>query len=259
MAETCNLLTMWRPDHKETPEECARQALVLFAELARIDPSFEVFRTTSRRRGKYVDTPVPTDVQGLAGLFAKGVIRGQFSRKPIETLGYRLHAQTPSRRYGSETSYSSIAINGGTSGANANSCLLNLYVEADDYERVVNVPMQIQLFHAMVKAFSPQVGHADIGDFRDAVVDIPSHLRTELAVDWIMYFSRGWGTVPPLPAPVRIEPVGRVGTLVILTPERASASNPEDVRLGRQVQALLSKAGLLNLDRLDGGAQRTRN
>ncbi len=101
MAETCKLATLWRPDHKETPEECARQALVLFAELARIDSSFEIFRTTSRKRGKYVRTPVPTDLEGVAQLFAKGVNRNDTDRKPIEPLGYTLWAQTPSRRYGS--------------------------------------------------------------------------------------------------------------------------------------------------------------
>jgi hypothetical protein len=39
--------------------------------------------------------------------------------------------------------------------------------------------------------------------------------------------------------------VGDKGTLVILTPERLTASNPEHVELGRQVRRLLSKAGLL--------------
>jgi len=252
MAETCNLLTLWRPDHKETPEECARQALVLFAELAQIDPEFATFQTTSRKHGKYVDTPVPMDVEGLARLFAKGVNRGEFDRKPIERLGYTLNATTQGKNC------AWLAVNGGTSDTCYNSCLLRQY-GGEYYERVVNAPTQIQLFHAMVKAFSPQIGCTGLSDFQDAMVDLPNYLRTEFEVDWIMYFSRGWGTVPPLPAPVRIEPVGQAGTLVILTPEPASASNPEDVRLGRQVQALLGKAGLLNLDRLRGGARPTRS
>jgi hypothetical protein len=62
-----------------------------------------------------------------------------------------------------------------------------------------------------------------------------------------MYFSRECGTVPPLPAPVRIEPVGNRGMLVILSPEPVSASNPEHLELGRQVRALLKKSGVLNL------------
>jgi hypothetical protein len=64
-------------------------------------------------------------------------------------------------------------------------------------------------------------------------------------VGWVMYFSRLQGTVPPLPAPVRIEPVEDRGALVILTPERFTAANPEHVALAARVHALLNRAGLL--------------
>jgi hypothetical protein len=248
------LVTYWRPDHKETPEECARQALIFFAELARVDLVFETFRTTSRKRGKYVHTPVPTDLDGLAQLFAKGVIRTHRGGSVMEELGYTLDATTPSKRFPSirDASYGAMRLTGGTSGTSCNSCLLELYFEGEDYERIVNIPTLTRLFNVMVTAFAPQVGKTYYGDFYDAVSTLPSHLRTELDVDWMMYFARAWGTVPPLPAPVRIEPVGKAGTLVILNPVGVSASNPEDVQLGRQVQALLRKAGLLNRDRLRG-------
>jgi hypothetical protein len=44
---------------------------------------------------------------------------------------------------------------------------------------------------------------------------------------------------------VRVEPVEDKGTLVILTPERFTASNPEHVALAATVQELLGRAGLL--------------
>ncbi|NMO22117.1 Imm52 family immunity protein, partial [Pyxidicoccus fallax] len=50
----------------------------------------------------------------------------------------------------------------------------------------------------------------------------------------------------PLPAPVRIEPVEDKGTLIILTPERFTASNPEHVALAARVHELLGGAGLLH-------------
>jgi hypothetical protein len=65
-------------------------------------------------------------------------------------------------------------------------------------------------------------------------------------VGWVTYFSRARGTVPPLPAPVRIEPVEDKGTLVILMPERFTVSNPEHLALAARVQALLDQAGLLH-------------
>jgi hypothetical protein len=64
-------------------------------------------------------------------------------------------------------------------------------------------------------------------------------------VGWVMYFSRLRGKVPPLPAPVRIEPVEDKGTLVTLTPERFTAANPEHVALAARVHELLDRAGLL--------------
>jgi hypothetical protein len=44
---------------------------------------------------------------------------------------------------------------------------------------------------------------------------------------------------------VRIERVEDKGTLIILTPERFTAANPEHVALARRVRELLSRAGLL--------------
>lgn len=62
---------------------------------------------------------------------------------------------------------------------------------------------------------------------------------------WVMYFSRLRGPLPPLPAPVRVEPVEEQGTLVILTPERFTVANPEHVELAAQVHEVLERAGLL--------------
>jgi immunity protein 52 of polymorphic toxin system len=60
-----------------------------------------------------------------------------------------------------------------------------------------------------------------------------------------VYLSRRQGRVSPLPAPVRIEPVEKLGALIILTPERFTASNPEHVALSERVGELLDRAGLL--------------
>jgi hypothetical protein len=64
-------------------------------------------------------------------------------------------------------------------------------------------------------------------------------------VGWIMYLPRSRGMVPPLPAPVHIEPVEDKGTLLILTPERFTAANPAHVELAQRVHELLDRAGLL--------------
>ena len=64
-------------------------------------------------------------------------------------------------------------------------------------------------------------------------------------VGWITYLSSRRGPVPALPAPVRVEPVENLGTLITLTPERFTADNPAHVELATHVHSLLDRAGLL--------------
>jgi hypothetical protein len=81
----------------------------------------------------------------------------------------------------------------------------------------------------------------------DAHRDIIEKKSPDVWVGWVTYLSRRLGRVPPLPAPVRIEPVEDKGMLVILTPERFTASNPEHVALAERVRELLDRAGLLTV------------
>jgi hypothetical protein len=95
---------------------------------------------------------------------------------------------------------------------------------------------------AMALAWEPEWAIATSHEHRDL---LPQPPRAGAFVGWVMYFSRQRGTVPPLPSPVRVEPVEDRGTLVILTPERFTASNPEHVALAARVHELLDRAGLL--------------
>ena len=60
-----------------------------------------------------------------------------------------------------------------------------------------------------------------------------------------MYCANRQGRVPPLPAPVRIERVQDKGTMITLSEERFTASNPEHVALTVRVHELLDQAGVL--------------
>jgi immunity protein 52 of polymorphic toxin system len=62
---------------------------------------------------------------------------------------------------------------------------------------------------------------------------------------WVGYCSSRQGRVPPLPAPVRIERVSDKGTLITLSDERFTASNPEHVARVVRVHELLDRAGVL--------------
>jgi len=62
---------------------------------------------------------------------------------------------------------------------------------------------------------------------------------------WMTYVAHHRGRVPVLPPPVRIEPVENKGTLIVLTQERFTITNPDHVELARHVRELLDHAGLL--------------
>nr|WP_225937400.1 immunity 52 family protein [Myxococcus sp. RHSTA-1-4] len=99
-----------------------------------------------------------------------------------------------------------------------------------------------EVVRAMALAYEPDCGVATSDLHRDTAWQRPP---IGTFTGWITYLSRQRGTVPPLPAPVRIEPVEDKGTLIILTPERFTASSPEHVALAARVQELLDRAGLL--------------
>lgn len=100
--------------------------------------------------------------------------------------------------------------------------------------------MLSSVLRAMVLAWEPEWGVVTSDEFRDAVKP-----TDDTFVGWVTYFSRRRGVVPPLPAPVRIDPVDELGWLITLTPERVSASNPEHVALAKRVGELLDRAGLM--------------
>ncbi|WP_235685915.1 Imm52 family immunity protein [Corallococcus silvisoli] len=60
-----------------------------------------------------------------------------------------------------------------------------------------------------------------------------------------MYFADFRGPVPPLPTPVQVERLPDRGTLITLTQERFTASNPAHVALAADVQRRLQDAGML--------------
>ncbi|WP_224371665.1 immunity 52 family protein [Hyalangium versicolor] len=122
-------------------------------------------------------------------------------------------------------------------------CVLRPYDEGPISERVLTASVMAAVLRAMVLAWEPEWGVVSSHQYDDLISEQVMPAGT--SVGWVMYFSRLRGTVPPLPAPVRIEPVEDKGTLVILTPERFTASNPEHVTLAARVHDLLDRAGLL--------------
>ena len=139
---------------------------------------------------------------------------------------------------------------GGYAGAR-NVCLFTPPEEGPVMEELWREPVLARVLTSMAVAWEPDFAMASSSE----MVELILKRKGEVRVGWLTYLSRRLGTLTPLPAPVRIEPVGEQGWLLSLSPERMSASNPEHVAFTARVRELLDRAGLLASpeSRLAGG------
>jgi hypothetical protein len=215
----------------ESAEACARRAERFFQLLGQCDPAWARWYQSANSFEEARKRLFTTDSVNFEKLFAQ-------EEHQIGD-GFSFHLWTGDSR--EETS----SVDGSCGSADSflsSTCVLTPFDEGPVGERMLTAPMMAEVLRAMALAWDPEWGVATSEVHRDRVTDRP---RPGTFVGWVMYFSRLRGTVPPLPAPVRIEPVEDKGTLVILTPERFTASNPEHVALAARVHELLNRAGLL--------------
>lgn len=223
----------WGP-RKETPEECAKRAEAFLTAIANVDPAFSQWFEQGRSR----KDALKRRIEPSRELLEKRVRRGR--DRQFEDLGYSVWAWN-----GAPDDYDVCGFNfncGGYCEGLFNRCVVDLPIRGPTAERVLSAPVLTGLIRSMALAWEPESAIATSEMHRDAVTPDGN---ADSFVGWIMYFPRSRGSVPPLPAPVRIEPVEDKGTLIVLTPERLTAENPEHVELGKRVHELLSRAGLL--------------
>lgn len=216
----------------ESVEQCARRASAFFQFLGRIEPTWNRWCETGDSFEEASRKQVATDEASL---------RAHFSRKDRrlgDAFMYWLWAgATPD-----ETTKVS-----GTCGSadpwTPSSCVLSPSEQGPIADRLVTATVLSQVVREMALIWEPEFGLATSSEHYGSTSSRP---KMGTLPGWVMYFSRQRGTVPPLPAPVRVEPVGELGTLVVLTPERFTATNPEHVALASQVQQVLDAAGLFH-------------
>lgn len=226
---------------QETADECAHHAELFFRLLMRCDASLcQWYRSGKVPRGS-PGHPVRADhLEDLKEQLLRGRIRTDRNKRVIEDLGFSLAVWNRQP----DNNATKVRLHCGRySEWVGNSCLLTPPSEGEAAERMLSLPTLIQVLSCMVTAWDPDWG---VVNSNLSLLELaPAAPKTDAAVGWVTYFARRRGPVPPLPAPVRIEPVGSLGMLVVLTPERFTASNPEHMALGRRVRELLSRAGLL--------------
>ncbi|MBN8229994.1 immunity 52 family protein [Corallococcus macrosporus] len=229
----------WGP-RKESPEECARRTASFLNRLAECDPFLAHWYKPARsRKDARTHSLMPPDMPLLAEMFRRGVNRER-GGPVFEDLGFSFWFDNG----GTSRDCAALRIRcGGYAEAHSNSCFLSLPNQGPNAERIFTASVLAEVVRSMALAWEPEWVaamsrmHRELDD-KDGNADI--------LLGWVTYLSRHRGTVPPLPAPVRIEPVGDQGTLIILTPERFTVSNPEHIALARRVRELLARAGLMS-------------
>jgi hypothetical protein len=236
MRENYYVGAYWGP-RKETALECARRAELFFHMLARCDPGFTQWYRAGRGFPRELPGwPVRPEVKDLEELFLRNRLRTDIGKRVIEDMGFSTivwNAEKPMTRLHLRCGkYSPWA---------GNVCLLELAREGALRERLLHAPVLAQVLTCMATAWDPDFAVATSSQ----MVDLVEKRKGEVRVGWLTYLSRRLGQVPPLPAPVRIEPVGALGWLLLLSPEPMTASNPEHVALSSRVRELLDRAGLI--------------
>jgi hypothetical protein len=232
-SETYYAGAYWR-FRKEAPDECGRRAVVFFQALSPVDPCFSRWFKLGRSRKEALKNRIETRQADLEKMFRRG------KDKLFEELGFRISGWNGE---GDDDEACGFYITcGGYAEEVGNVCVFDLpNGDGPNAQRVLTAPVLTGLVRAMAMAWDPDDAVAMSDQHRDL---IPKP-RPDALVGWVTYLSRRRGTVPPLPAPVRIERVEDKGTLIVLTPERFTASNPEHVALAEHVRELLDRAGLL--------------
>ena len=226
----------WGP-RKETAQECARRAELFFQLLARCEPTFTQWYRGGRGAPRELPGhPVRSDVAQWEQLFLRGMLRSDVDNTVIEEFGFREFVWNAKK----ERTRVEVRCGGYSPGA-TNSCLLSPPEEGVVRERLLRAAVLTEVLTSVVLAWDPDYAMASSSE----MVDLIQKRKREVRVGWLTYLSRRLGRLPPLPAPVRIEPVGELGWLLVLSPEAMTASNPEHVAYTARVRELLDRAGLI--------------
>lgn len=231
MSDTYYAGCYWTARH-ETAEQCALRAQDFLRRLGACEPAWSRWHETASSFEKARKLQVPTEAAAFAKLFQR--------KKNRVGDGYSLWLWAGDQP--EETTSVDAFCGASSPWSTPHSCVLKPPAQGATAERALSASVLTEVVRAMALAWEPEWGIATSEQHRDSAWQRPA---VGTFTGWVMYFSRQRGTVPALPAPVRIEHLEGRGTLVILTPERFTAANPEHIALAARVHALLSEAGLL--------------
>ncbi len=216
----------------EAPEACAQRAVTLLEHLATCDSSF----THWFEKGWTLEEALRHRVEPRTDALLEAFRRQE--ERP-EELGFSLGL------WNGDTTQDASRLSltcGCASPWVSNACVVHLPEEGSAAQRLLQAPVLARILRAMVLAWDPEWGVASSHALR---AHLSESAEAGTFLGWVSYFSQRRGSVPPLPPPVQVEPVEDKGTLIILTPERFTTSNPAHLELALRTTEMLSQAGLL--------------
>ncbi|WNG53594.1 hypothetical protein F0U59_01390 [Archangium gephyra] len=235
MEETYYVGAYWLA-RRETAEACAQRAESLFRLLTSCAPSLSQWFEKGSTLDEALTHRIAPDVASLVKVFSEQAQKeGRFADEGFSLALWNGQTQKAASSLSFRCGDASIWV--------SNLCLFYPPKESPASERVLQDPSLAQIVRAMAVAFEPEWGVVTSRELRGLLA--PESAEGGTFIGWLTYFSHRRGPLPPLPSPVRTEPVEDKGTLVILSPERFTASNPAHVALARDVSERLAQAGLL--------------
>ncbi|MHA7634997.1 immunity 52 family protein [Corallococcus sp. M7] len=214
----------------EPVEVCARRLETFLGKMALLEPTWNRWHQSAATFEKARKRQVQADTKTLAKLL------GQKSNRFGGASDFWLWA--------GETEDETSGINGNCGGSSihaCSACILHSLGQSEVAKRVVTAPVMTGVVRAMALAWEPEFALAASDQHRELVA-VP---MVENYIGWVTYLADFRGSVPPLPSSVQVEHIPDRGTLITLTQEKFSVSNPAHVALAADVQARLQAAGLL--------------
>jgi len=225
-----HVAAMWHP-RGETREQCAERAFKWFALMRECDPSFTQWFLSEDTMAGVPQHRVDLDANVFASSLEES--RGRSQRWFFQGVWNGLEG---------DQKCSVVFQIGSTELKALESVAFEAPWEAGPLtDRLVTTAGLSAILRSMVLAWDPEEGVAYTSQLVEAMMSWPREER----LGWINYYARSRGPIPPLPPPVRTEPVEDKGTLIILGDEKLSGANPAHVALVQEVSAELKKAGVL--------------
>ncbi|MHB8089289.1 MAG: Imm52 family immunity protein [Anaerolineaceae bacterium] len=226
-------------DRQEPLVSCAMKASAIFTHLTQVNPIFTEWFELGRSRRDALRKIVRTDQHSLQSLMMGDRSKNDSSEVIFPGQGYSLYLWN-GRKDGEDAA--NINLQCGAFGPySVNRCLIRLPEGEETRSHIMQVSTLTDILLDIVNIFQPELGGIYLSEYNHLA---PIKTRVP-AIGWIMYLPVNPVTIPALPMPAQVLPLGVRGAFIILTKERFSVNNPAHVELAGQVATILDKAGLL--------------